>query len=429
MNEKTARRFTAFVENLRFAFRSLVAHKLRSALTLLGIVIGVATVIGMVALVEGFNRNVTESFESFGATLIVFQRFDPQFGPQSGRRSEEQRLRPVLTVADAEAMRKLCPSLRAVSPERYWFPSPRTGAQIPLATYRGREATPGEIGGVTEAYLEANNKSLERGRFFTEAEVRRGALVTVIGFKIAEALFPFEDPIGRTIQLKGRRFEVIGVLAEQGSSGFEAVDDHLLLPLPTFDRLFPAVQREFGTLIAAVPRSPALLERAIDEGRNVLRQRRGLRFRDPDNFAVVTPDRLIGNLRAVTDGIAATMILIASISLLVGGVGIMNIMLVSVKERTREIGLRKALGAKQGDILSQFLIEASTLGLVGGALGVAFGVGVAVAVRQLSTLATATPLWSILIGLAVSLGVGLTFGIFPAYRAAKLDPIEALRYE
>jgi putative ABC transport system permease protein len=316
-----------------------------------------------------------------------------------------------------------------VSPERYWFPSPRTGAQIPLATYRGREATPGEIGGVTEAYLEANNKSLERGRFFTEAEVRRGALVTVIGFKIAEALFPFEDPIGRTIQLKGRRFEVIGVLAEQGSSGFETVDDHLLLPLPTFDRLFPAVQREFGTLIAAVPRSPALLERAIDEGRNVLRQRRGLRFRDPDNFAVVTPDRLIGNLRAVTDGIAATMILIASISLLVGGVGIMNIMLVSVKERTREIGLRKALGAKQGDILSQFLIEASTLGLVGGALGVAFGVGIAVAVRQLSTLATATPLWSILIGLAVSLGVGLTFGIFPAYRAAKLDPIEALRYE
>ncbi len=429
MNEKAVRIVAGLIENLRFAGKSLAAHRLRTALTLIGIVIGVATVIGMVSLIEGFNRNVTESFESFGATIIVFQRFDPQFGPGSGRQSEEQRLRPHLTVADAEAMRELCPSLRAVSPERYWFPSPRTGSQTPIATFRGREATPGEIGGVTEAYLDANSKNLERGRFFTEAEVRRGAAVAVIGFAIAEALFPFEDPIGLTIQLQGRRFEVLGVLAEQGSTGFESVDDLVLLPLSTFDRVFPSIEREFGTMIAAVPRGPKLVERGIDEGRNVLRQRRGLKFRDPDNFAVVTPDRLIGNLRAVTDGIAATMVLIASIALLVGGVGIMNIMLVSVKERTREIGLRKALGAERRDILSQFLIEASTLGLAGGALGVALGAGIAALVRQLSSLATAIPIWSVVVGLMASLSVGLSFGIFPAYRAAKLDPIEALRYE
>lgn len=423
------RRLQNLVENLRFAGKSLLAHKLRTALTLLGIVIGVATVIGMVALVEGFNRNVTTSFESFGATIVVFQRFDPQFGPGSGRRSEEQRLRPHLTVEDALAMRELCPSFRAVSPERYWFPSPRTGSQVPVVTFRGREATPGEIGGVTEAYLDANSKNLERGRFFTETDVRRGGNLAVIGFAIAEALFPFEDPVGREIQLRGRRLEVIGVLAEQGSTGFETVDDHILLPLPTFDRILPGVEREFGTMIAAVPRSPELVDRAIEEGRNVLRQRRGLKFRDPDNFAVVTPERLIGNLRAVTDGIAATMILIASIALLVGGVGVMNIMLVSVKERTREIGLRKALGAERKDILIQFLLEASTLAIAGGALGVAAGVGIATLVRQLSTLSTATPLWSILLGLGVSLSVGLAFGIFPAYRAARLDPIEALRYE
>ena len=417
-----------FLENVRFAKTAILGHKLRTSLTVLGIVIGVATVIAMVSMVEGFNRGVAESFESFGATLVQFQRFDPQFGPGNGRRDEEQRLRKPLTYEDAMALRAGARSIRSVSPERYWFPSPRAG-EIPLITFAGREATPDTVGGVTAAYLDANAKQVAEGRFINEADERRAADVVVIGWSIADALFPFQDPLGKRVILNGRRYTVIGVLEEQGSTGFESTDAHVMLPFFTFDRAFPWVERDFGVNIATVPKSPDLVDEVIEEGTNLLRLRRGLRFDQPNDFGILTPDKLIGNLRAVTDGISATMVLIASIALLVGGVGVMNIMLVSVTERTREIGLRKALGAVRQDILVQFLIEASALALLGGAIGVAIGVGIAVLVRNVSPLDTATPLWSILVGLAVSISVGLVFGIFPAWRAAKLDPIEALRYE
>jgi putative ABC transport system permease protein len=418
-----------FLENLRFARTAIVGHKVRTGLTVLGIVIGVATVIAMVSMVEGFNRSVATSFESFGATLVQFQRFDPQFGPGNGRRDEEQRLRKALTYEDAMALRELCPSMRSVSPERYWFPSPRAGGEIPLVTYRGREATPDTVGGVTSQYLDANNQEVAIGRFITEADERRAADVIVIGWSIADTLFPFEDPLDKKVELSGRRYTVIGVFAEQGATGFESSDAHVMLPFETFDQGFPWVARDFGVNIATVPKRPELVDAVIEEGTNVLRQRRGLRFDQPNDFGILTPDKLIGNFRAVTDGIAATMVLIASIALLVGGVGVMNIMLVSVTERTREIGLRKALGAVRQDILIQFLIEAASLALLGGAIGVTIGVGIALLVRNVSPLATATPLWSIALGLAVSMSVGLVFGIFPAWRAAKLDPIEALRYE
>ena len=417
-----------FLENVRFAKTAILGHKLRTSLTVLGIVIGVATVIAMVSMVEGFNRGVAESFESFGATLVQFQRFDPQFGPGNGRRDEEQRLRKPLTYEDAMALRAGARSIRSVSPERYWFPSPRAG-EIPLITFEGREATPDTVGGVTAAYLDANAKQVAEGRFINESDERRAADVVVIGWSIADALFPFQDPLGKRVILNGRRYTVIGVLEEQGSTGFESTDAHVMLPFFTFDRAFPWVERDFGVNIATVPKSPDLVDEVIEEGTNLLRLRRGLRFDQPNDFGIMTPDMLIGNLRAVTDGISATMVLIASIALLVGGVGVMNIMLVSVTERTREIGLRKALGAVRQDILVQFLIEASALALLGGAIGVAIGVGIAVLVRNVSPLDTATPLWSILVGLAVSISVGLVFGIFPAWRAAKLDPIEALRYE
>ncbi len=417
-----------FFENVLFARTAILAHKLRAALTVLGIVIGVSTVIAMVSLIAGFNNSVTASFESFGATLVQFQRFDPQFGPGHGGRDPEMRLRKVLTYEDALALKELCPSMRSVSPERYWFPGNSAGA-APTVNYEGQEATPDTIAGVVADYLDANSKQTGEGRFINDTDVRRSADVIVIGYDIADALFPFVDPIGKRVLFGGRRYEVVGVMEEQGSTMFESTDAHVYLPFSTFDQAFPWVKDEFGVNIATVPKDPLLTAQVVEEGTNVLRLRRGVPFNKPNDFGIMTPDKLIGNFQAVTGGVALTMLLIASISLLVGGVGVMNIMLVSVTERTKEIGLRKALGAIRQDILTQFLIEAVTLSAVGGVIGVALGLGIALLVRSLSPLAAAAPFWSIAVGLGVSMSVGLVFGIFPAYRAAKLDPIDALRYE
>ncbi len=254
--------------------------------------------------------------------------------------------------------------------------------------------------------------------------------MVVIGWSIADALFPFQDPIGKRVILNGRRYTVIGVLEEQGVDRLR-VDRRPRACSPSSPSTTPSPGSSATSASTSRPfrAAPELIDQVIEEGTNILRLRRGLRFDQPNDFGIMTPDMLIGNLRAVTDGISATMVLIASIALLVGGVGVMNIMLVSVTERTREIGLRKALGAVRQDILVQFLIEASALALLGGAIGVGIGVGIAALVRNVSPLDTATPLWSILVGLGVSMSVGLVFGIFPAWRAAKLDPIEALRYE
>ncbi|MEZ5313578.1 MAG: ABC transporter permease [Thermoanaerobaculia bacterium] len=233
-----------FVENVRFARTAILAHKLRAALTVLGIVIGVATVISMVSLIQGFNNNVTASFESFGATLVQFQRFDPQFGPGGNRRDEEQRLRKVLTYEDALAIKEQSKSIRAVSPERYWFPG---GGQqrAPEVKYAGREANADTIAGVVPDYLDANSKQVGEGRFITAQDVRRSAQVCVIGFAIADTLFPFVDPIGKWIEFDGRRYEVVGVMEEQGSTFFESTDSHFYLP-STFDAAFPWVKTSFG---------------------------------------------------------------------------------------------------------------------------------------------------------------------------------------
>ncbi|HEX2834749.1 MAG TPA: ABC transporter permease [Thermoanaerobaculia bacterium] len=411
-------------ENVRFAGTALKAHKLRSGLTVLGIVIGVTTVISMVSIIEGFNNSIVKSFQSFGATLVQFQKFDPQFGP--GDRDDTQRQRKELTYEDALALKALCPSMLAVSPERYLGSG--EGKSIDVV-YEGKEATPDNLAGVTEAYPIANNGNIGEGRFISDADVRRTAPVTVLGYSIAEALFPMRDPIGRTVALGGRKYQVIGVMEKQGQSMFESSDSHVYLPITTFDSQFPDIARRRGVNIATVPKDPSLVDNIIEEGTAVLRTRRKVPFNKPNDFGIMTPDKLIGNFRAITGGITLAMIFISSIALLVGGVGVMNIMLVSVTERTREIGLRKAIGAVRRDIIQQFLTEAMTLSGIGGAIGVGLGLGIALVIRSMEWLPTTTPLWSILVGLIVSVSIGLFFGIFPAYKAAKLDPVEALRYE
>ena len=411
-------------ENVRFARIALASHKLRSGLTVLGIVIGVTTVIAMVSIIEGFNNNIVKNFQSFGATLVQFQKYDPQFGP--GERDESQRQRKNLTYEDALAMRRLCPSMLAVSPERYTFAG--DGASIDIV-YEGKEATPDTLAGVTEAFTIANNHFVDDGRFITEGDVQRGAPSLVIGYNLAEALFPFRDPIGRSVTMAGRKYVVVGVLEKQGSTMFESTDSHAYLPITTFDSHFPEVKRNRGVNIATVPRRPEWVDRITEEGTAVLRARRKVPFNKPNDFGIMTPDKLIGNFRAITGGITLAMLFISSIALLVGGVGVMNIMLVSVTERTREIGLRKAIGAVRRDIVQQFLVEAMTLSAIGGLIGISLGLGIAAVVRAMEWLPTTTPLWSIIVGFVVSVSIGLFFGIYPAYKAARLDPVEALRYE
>jgi putative ABC transport system permease protein len=413
-------------ENVRFAGGAIAAHKLRSALTILGIVIGVTTVIAMVSIIQGFNNSVVKSFQSFGATLVQFQKFDVSMGP--GRRGEDQRLRKNLTYEDALALKRLCPSMLAVSPERYYFP-PAGSRQIPSVVYGGHDASPDTVAGVTEDYPIANNHFVGEGRFINENDVRRSAAVVVIGWEIAEELFPHSDPLGKVVSFSGRKYSVVGVMEKQGESMFESTDLHFYMPITTMDIQYPHVKRDGSVNIATVPKKPEWVGRIVEEGTTVLRARRRVPFNKPNDFGIMTPDALIRNFRAITGGITLAMIFISSIALIVGGVGVMNIMLVSVTERTREIGIRKAIGAVRRDIVQQFLTEAMTLSAIGGAIGVALGLTIAIVVRTVSPLPAATPLWSIMLGLIVSISIGLFFGIYPAYKAAGLDPVEALRYE
>jgi putative ABC transport system permease protein len=419
-------RIHAIRENIRFAGGALTAHKLRSALTVVGIVIGVTTVIAMVSIIEGFNNNIIANFQQFGATMVQFQKFDPQFGP--GNRDDSQRQRKNLTYEDALALKRLVPAMSAVSPERYWFPF--DGQQFPEVAYRGKVGTPDTLAGVNEDYPAANNQFVGEGRFITPSDVLHSASVMVVGSSIAEAISPHTDPIGKRVSMGGRGYTIVGVMVRQGDAPFgESVDSHVYVPITTFDSHFPAIKKNQGVNIATIPRRPEQVQQITDEGIAVLRARRKVPFNKPNDFGIRTADKLIGNFKAITGGITLAMIFISSIALLVGGVGVMNIMLVSVTERTREIGIRKAIGAVKRDIVTQFLIEAMTLSGIGGAIGVLVGLAIAALVRSVSPLPTSTPLWSILVGLFVSISIGLFFGIYPAMKAAKLDPIEALRYE
>jgi putative ABC transport system permease protein len=412
-----------FTENLRFALIALRAHKLRAFLTMVGIVIGVWTVIGMVALVTGFDRSQTEAFSSFGTTLVQFQKFEPRFGP--GHRTEEERKRKDLTLEDAQAIAELCPSVKAVSPERYmWTPS---GVKA-----NGNEANAPQVAGGNQNYAICNNWEIKDGRNITETDFNHSTDVAVLGQDVVESLFKGKDPLGQFITINGKRFQVVGTFEKKGSSGFGGQPDNfVLIPFSTFDRHFPQTKNSHDDTIhiATIPRAPELVDRVVEEGTAVLRARRKVPFNAPNDFAIFTAEKMLAQMQAVTNAISGVMVLIAAIALLVGGVGVMNIMLVSVTERTREIGLRKSVGALRRDISLQFLTEAMTLTALGGAAGVLLGLLTALVVRAVSSLRTETPLWSILLGLGVSVSIGLFFGIYPAMKAARLNPIDALRYE
>ena len=417
-----------FGENVRFALLAVRAHKLRAGLTVLGIVVGVATVIAMVSIVTGFNNSMVRSFQSFGATLVLVQKYEPRFGP-GGPRPEGERRRKDLTLEDAAAIREAVPEARAVSPQRYLWDN--TDYHL---KYRDNEVRSPRVFGVMEPYAVATSRFVSQGRFLTDVDVEHAANVIVIGDDIRDKLFPREDPLNKRIHLGPDTYVVIGAFERKGKMFGESQDNFVVIPLTTFDRRFPWIKvggSDGDALrIATVPYSPEQVPVLIDKVRQVLRTRRHVRFDQPDDFGIVTPDKMIDSFQGITRGVTLAMIFIAFVSLVIGGVGVMNIMLVSVTERTREIGVRKAVGAFRRDIVLQFLTEATTLSLIGGAIGVVVGIAVPAGVKKVfDALPAETPLWSIVLGLVVSLSVGIFFGLYPAVKASRLDPIEALRYE
>ncbi len=418
------------IENIRFAFRSILVQRLRSFLTLLGIVSGVATVIAMVSFVAGFNDAITGAFSSFGTTLVQYQKYEPRFGGGPTGPPEEQRRRRDLTLEDAQALKRLNTLAAAVSPERYLF-LPTLAASTTFKNRKGKEANGPTLAGVVPDYAPANNATIEDGRFFADADISHSARTAVVGPDVAEALWFHRDPINQELLINGVAFRVIGLLEKRGSFLGGSADNIVLIPFSTFDEMFPDVKNSRGDTIhiATVPKEPSQMQAMMDQGISILRTRRGLKAKEPNDFAIFTSEGQLETFRAITGGIAGAMILIASIALLVGGVGVMNIMLVTVTERTREIGVRKALGATRKDIAMQFLVEAVALTGLGGAIGIAAGLGIAMLVRLVFDFPAAAPLWSVFLGFGVSTAVGLIFGLWPALKAANQNPIEALRYE
>src|SRR5262252_2901771 len=373
MNQFLSHIRRGFGENVRFAMLAVRAHKLRATLTILGIVVGVATVIAMVSIVTGFNNNMANSFQTFGATLVMFQKYEPRFGP-GGPRPEGELRRKDLTLEDAAALRVI-PEIRAVAPQRYLWNNTEVHAR-----YRDAELRFPRIFGVVQEYPIAQNRFVTEGRFLTETDIEHAADVAVIGDDIRERLFPREDPLNKRIQIGHDAYTVVGLLDKKGKMFGESNDNFLLIPITTFDRRFPWI-RVGGTdgdalRIATVPYRPDQVATLIEKARAILRTRRHVRFDKPDDFGIVTPDKMIESFQGITSGITLAMVFIAFVSLLIGGVGVMNIMLVSVTERTREIGVRKAVGAYRRDIVLQFLTEAATLSLLGGAIGVFLGIAV-----------------------------------------------------
>jgi len=413
-------RLQIFREVFRMAIDSLRAHKLRSFLTMLGIVIGVMTVIGMVSIIQGLNRSFLSELQSVGSDMIHIQKYD---AVQMGRRSEEERTRKDLTFEDAKAIEAGAPLVRAVAVSNYVSVFDQTEIK-----YQSAKSDTAMVIGMNEKWPQVMALYLPRlGRFITEAEVDRSARVCVLGSELADALFPTTNPVGKEIRVGPEAFTVVGVLTKRGQMFGQSRDNFVGLPITTLMKYFR--YEKDGLEIIAKPRQSEMLPEAIEQITGVLRQRRKVPYGKPNDFAIMTQDAMVDLYNQLTGAAYLVMIVISSIGLLVGGIGVMNIMLVSVKERTREIGIRKAIGARSADILKQFLIEAVFLTGSGGLLGVLVGFGIALIVRVATPLPAAVTWWSVFLGLSVSAAIGLFFGIFPAQKAARMDPIVSLRYE
>jgi putative ABC transport system permease protein len=412
-------RFDDIKESAAMAIDTLRTNKLRSALTILGVSVGVVTVIFMVSIIQGLNKAFADQIESLGSNTIWATKFDPSFGKPPG---SEEIHRKELTLDDAEAMRRDAPSIESVSPFL------RKLAET--VRYEEKQTDTPIVFGITPYYEFTHSSYTSRGRFITDADLNQRSNVCVLGVDVVHSLFPYEEPLDKEVKIAGKPFRVIGVMEPLGNFLSQSRDNTVFIPITTFQKYYPEIT--FPDIVYAIvvrPRSRAYVKPTMDEMTDILRRRRRVQAGAPNNFGISSQDSLLDIYNQLTGATALVLTAISFVALMIGGIGVMNIMLVSVTERTKEIGIRKAVGATRFNILSQFLIEAVALTAIGGLAGLAVGEVASLIMNKYSPLPAYVPLWAILVGIGISAAIGIIFGLWPAWKAARLDPIEALRYE
>ena len=405
-------------ENLLLALDTLRTHKFRAFLTILGVLIGTATVIGVASIFKGLDQQVVEIAEGFGTTTLFIFKFEPGI---RFRLSREERMRKPLTFEDAMAIRDECTDVRGVSAQILSFGPPST------FKYKGLDMVDGIFRGITPDGFGATNATLDDGRFFTDIENLHRRDVAVIGSDVVKRFFVNEDPVGKLLNVDGHNLEIVGTLGERKDFLGDNPNNRIIfIPYLTYKKLYPAAKENF--IIAQAYQGK--VNEAMDQVTELLRRRRNVKPWEPNNFGISTAESIISDFRNIMGTVVLVTVVISSIGLLVGGIGVMNIMLVSVTERTREIGVRKAIGARRSDITWQFLLEAMSLTGAGGVMGILAGYTLSLLIRTLvPALPSTVPLWSAVVGFIVSVSIGLFFGLWPAVKASRLDPIVALRYE
>jgi putative ABC transport system permease protein len=412
-------------ENARMAFNNLRENKMRSVLTVLGVVIGVTALITVSSVLVGLDASIHDYLSEFGSDTIFIFKFNP--GIHTTRPSPEELNRKPLTLDDAMAIKAECPAVREVDVQalaKINGPLPPTA----IAKYEGREVTNVNYRGTLPTAVDVYSLRLAKGRYFTDAENQHRADVVIIGNDVSNALFLGEDPLQKEVLVRGTLYTVIGV-EEKRKGGLIAggqADVDFWVPYRSYQKHNPM---DDENLISAMA-FPGQVDVAEDEIRGVLRQRRQVPYDKPDTFGQSSSQEIADQFRQITSSIAELIVAVSSIGLLIGGVGVMNIMLMSVTQRTREIGVRKAIGARRRDVIWQFLTEAVVLTGAGGVIGVLLGGGISLLINlAVPTLPSSIPLWAVVLAVGVSMSVGLFFGMYPAIKAARLDPVEALRYE
>lgn len=406
-------------EAATFAVDTVRENKLRSGLTVLGMTVGVLTVLFMVSIIQGLNRSFAQQLEAIGTNIVYVVKFDPSFGKAP---TQEERMRPDLTLEDADALRAELPDIIGVSPIQRMLAE--------TVRYKEKQSDTPIMIGATPFYEEVHSQYVARGRFLSADDLAQRSNIAVIGKDVVKALFPNDEPLGKEIRIGGRIFGVVGVMGDLGSVFGQSRDNSVFIPITTFQKYWrdvPYPMMVFTIVVRPVDRTQ--VRPVMEATRDILRRRRGLTVGTADNFFISSQDSLLDIYNQLTGATYLVLTAISAVALMIGGIGVMNIMLVSVTERTKEIGVRKAVGATQTDILLQFLIEALILTGIGGLLGLVLGEAASYLMNWLSPLPAYIPLWTIAVSIGVSGAVGLVFGLYPAWKAARLDPVTALAYE